>query len=368
MDIGAEFTRLYSLVGGKTEVFVEEPTILLYNEFGELKAFGADAKEFLGKTPPYFYFQRPVDESGIHQFEHANVFFERFLKKNAVLKGWGKPSVCFNSPLGSTPVQVQAGIELLQDLGFAQVYTLPTPVGAALGTDLDLRDRRGNLIVIFGASHTEIAVVSLFKIVSGKHLQIGLRNIYQRLVFFLRESFALEISERMAEELVAEYLVLSEEVGVSSDVPSVNSAPARAGSGAHPAGISTPLHSEKEFFAVGIDLTTHLPKKVKLKSAALFAIAQPFLNKIILALQEVFETVGPEIVKDILERGVIFTGGGAYLKGLTGYFEKKTTMRLLIPENPSQCIARGNWTYLNALARKELPENLFPKERGGIAP
>lgn len=350
MDIGAEFTRLYSFVGGKTEVFVEEPTILLYNEFGELKAFGSEAKEFLGKTPPFYYFQKPVDESGIHQFEHANVFFERFLKKNAVLKGWSKPSVCFNSPLGSTPVQVQAGIELLEDLGFAQVYTLPTPVGAALGTDLDLRDKRGNLIVIFGASHTEIAVVSLFKIISGKHLQLGLRNIYQQLVFFLRENYALEISERMAEELVAEYLVLTEESVPNTHLPSAS-------------GNSTTTPSDKEFFAVGIDLTTHLPKKVKLKRAALLAIAQPFLDKLILSLQEVFETVGPEIVKDILERGVIFAGGGAYLKGLTAYFEKKTTMRLLIPENPSQCIARGNWTYLNALARKELPENLFPKER-----
>jgi len=120
---------------------------------------------------------------------------------------------------------------------------------------------------------------------------------------------------------------------------------------------------EKEYFAVGIDLTTHLPKKVKLKCSTLFALARPFLDRLILSLQEVFETVGPEIVKDILERGVIFAGGGAYLKGLPAYFEKKTTMRLLIPENPSQCIARGNWTYLHALARKELPENLFPKER-----
>jgi len=350
MDIGADYTRLYSIVGGKTEFFVEEPTILLYNEFGELKAFGTEAKEYLGKTPPFYYFQNPVDESGIHQFEHAHVFFERFLKKNAVLKGWSKPSVCFNSPLGSTPVQVQAGIELLEDLGFAQVYTLPTPVGAALGTDLDLRDRRGHLIVIFGASHTEIAVVSLFKIVSGKHLQIGLRHIYQQFVYFLREQHALEISERMAQALVTDYLVLSEEGAQSHPAPSASADLPSA-------------HMEKEFFAVGIDLTTHLPKKVKLKCSTLFALARPFLDRLILSLQEVFETVGPEIVKDILERGVIFAGGGAYLKGLPAYFEKKTTMRLLIPENPSQCIARGNWTYLHALARKELPENLFPKER-----
>jgi rod shape-determining protein MreB len=336
LDMGAEFTRLYSLVGENSEIRLEEPTLLLYNEYGELKAFGQDAKDHYGKTPPFFYFQKPVDESGIHQFEFAHVFLDQFFTKNRILKGWRKPFICVNSPIGSTPVQIQAGIELLEDLGFAQVFTLPSPVGAAIGSGLDLRDMRGNLIVILGASHTEIAVVSLFKIVSGKHLQIGMKDVYQQLVLFLRENHGLETSERMAEELVKEYMVLSGDD--SSD-------------------------QDKDFFAVGIDLTTHLPKKVKLKSSLLFEIAKPFFKKIVLSLQEVFETVGPEIVKDILERGVIFVGGGSKIQGLSEYFEKKTTMRLLIPPNASDCIALGNWIYIDALIRKELPANLFPKGR-----
>lgn len=309
IDLGTANTLVY--VKGKG-IVVREPSVVAINrKTGEVLEVGEDAKQMIGRTPGDIVAIRPMKDGVIADFDVTQAMLKYFIKK-ALVKGLlGKPRVVICVPSGVTEVEKRAVEEATLQAGAREAYLIEEPMAAAIGANLPVEEPSGSMVVDIGGGTSEVAVISLGGIVTAKSLRIAGDELDESIVTSIKKEFNLLIGERTAEEI---------KITIGSAYPA----------------------KEEEFMDIrGRDLVTGLPKTISISSSQIAEAIREPVNSIIDAIKYTLEKTPPELASDVMDRGIMLTGGGAYLKGLDKLIKGETGMPVHIAENPLDCVVMG---------------------------
>lgn len=319
-DIGVDLGTATVLVHikGKGIVLHEPSVVALDSKTNRVLAVGQEASMMIGRTPGNIRAVRPLKEGVIADFEVTELMLKYFLAK--VCKNFlAKPRVMVCVPAGITSVEQRAVLTAVKRSGAREVYLIEEPRAAALGAGLEIFKPVGSMVIDIGGGTCDMAIMSLGDIVRGASTRIGGDRFDEHIVRYVRDRYNIMIGERTAEEI---------KVKVAS---------------VHPAG------RKEKIEARGRDLVTGLPKSQIITSKeAGEALADP-VNTIVRTITQVMESTPPELHSDIMERGVVLSGGGALLHGLDVFLSHKLGTPVFIAENPISCVVNGTGRALELL-------------------
>jgi rod shape-determining protein MreB len=303
------------------EVVVNEPSVVAvrsdYGGFHQIVAIGSTAKEMVGKTPMNISAIRPLKDGVIADFDMAEAMIRKFIEKAHNRTTLISPRVVICVPYGLTQVERKAVRESAISAGAREIYMIEEPMAAALGIGLDIKAPKGNFIVDIGGGTTEIGVVSLGGLVVCKSIKIAGDKFDSAIVNYLKRNYSLIISERDAEEI---------KIAVGSALP---------------------LRREGSISINGRDQFEGSLKSVAVSSEEIREAIQKPLQEIADELISVLELVPTELIKDILNSGVILTGGGSLIRQLDQYLSQKTRLPVYLAEDPLLAVAQGTSMLLN---------------------
>lgn len=328
IDLGTANTLVY--LGGKG-IVVNEPSVVAINQkTGRVVAVGTHAKDMLGRTPPHIVAIRPLVDGVISDFEVTEEMITYLVKKaeehSKKLLG---PRVVVGVPSGVTNVEIRAVRDATRNAGAREVYIVEEPMAGAIGIRLPVMEPVGNMIIDIGGGTTDIAIISLGGIVKSKNIKIAGDKLNNDIMTYIRSEFKILIGEKTAENL---------KIAIGSVVPS------------EPAEVSIK----------GRDLVTGLPREVVITDSDIREAISQSIDNLVEAVKEVLETTPPEIVADVMQRGIHLVGGGALIKGLDELLRKWFKMPVFIADDPLTAIARGTGIILENL--EEFEEVLIQNE------
>lgn len=318
IDLGTANTLVY--VRGKG-IVVNEPSVVAVNEkTGQVVAVGRAAKEMLGRTPTHITAVRPLVDGVISDFEVTEEMLSYLMKRaNEYLpKRFLGPRVVVGVPSGVTNVEVRAVRDATKNAGAREVYIVEQPMAGAIGIRLPIHDPVGSMIIDIGGGTTDIAVISLGGIVQAKSLKVAGDKLNSDIISYIRNEFKILIGETTAEQV---------KVAVGSVVP----------------------HEPLETTIRGRDLITGLPREVVITDSDIREAMGQSIEIIVAAAREVLETTPPEILADVMRRGVHLVGGGALVKGLAELLEETLQLPITVADDPLTAIARGAGIILEDL-------------------
>lgn len=329
-DIGIDLGTVNTLVLVKGKgIAIREPTVVaLHRKTRQVLAIGKEAKRMLGRTPATIEAVRPLRHGVISDFETTEAMLRYFIRKvhenpNAGLFALPKiprPRVVVGIPSGVTEVERRAVQDACLSAGAREAYLIEEPMAAAIGTKLPVEDPEGIMIVDIGGGTSEIAVISLGGIVLNKSLRVAGDELDQEIINYMRLRYGMLIGERSAEDVKTEI------------------------------GSAYPVGKEEAATVVrGRDLTSGLPKSLKVTASEIREALAPTVSQIITAITEVLEETPPELLTDIVERGIYLAGGGALLKGLDKRIAEETKLPIYIADDPLTTVVRGCGEVLNNL-------------------
>ncbi len=311
IDLGTANTLVY--VKGKGIVINEPSVVAVNNRTRQIVAIGNEAQRMVGRTPAYITATRPLVDGVISDFEITEQMLRYFIDKvhSGTYSFLRRPRVVIGIPSGVTEVEKRAVQDAAVNAGARKAYLIEEPMAAAIGSRLPVQDATGSLVVDIGGGTTEIAVLSLGGVVVARSLRIAGDKMNQAIIQYAREKFNLLIGQRTAEEV---------KIRIGSVLPLAEAvvAPAR-----------------------GRDLVTGLPKEVIFQDKDVREALSGPVRQIMENLKAVIEVIPPEIVGDIMSRGIILAGGGALLRGLDQYLSEHTKIQVVVAEDPLTCVARG---------------------------
>ncbi len=320
IDLGTANTIV--LVKGKG-IVINEPSVVAVQvgKSGKKKllAVGKEAKEMLGKTPGDIEAIRPLKEGVIADFEVTEKMIKYFIQKSHSRNNFIRPRVIICIPYGLTQVERKAVKESAMNAGARDVILVEEPKAAAIGAGLPIQDPKGNMVVDIGGGTTEIGVISLGGLVRSKSIRVGGDKFDQAIVDYVKKKFNLLIGDRTAEEVKIE--------------------------------IGTAIVPEKEMKMIikGRDQVTGLLKSIEISSKEVReAIAEP-LKDIAAAVKEILEVVPPDLASDIVENGIVLTGGGSLIRGLDSYLSKIVKLPVFVSEEPLLAVAKGTGRMLEEI-------------------
>lgn len=322
-DVGIDLGTVNTLVLVKGKgIIIREPTVVaIHKKTKQVLAIGAEAKRMLGRTPAAIEAVRPLRDGVISDFETTEVMLRYFIQKvHQVPSSWKnpkipKPRVVVGIPSGVTEVERRAVQDACLSAGARQAYLIEEPMAAAIGGKLSIEEPEGSMIVDIGGGTTEIAVISLGGMVINKSLRVAGDELDEAVVNYLRMRYGLLIGDKTAEEVKIE-------IG-----------------SAHP---NWSRDKQKlETVVRGRDLATGLPKSLKLGEEEIREALTPTVNQIVGAIQEVLEETPPELLGDLLERGIVLAGGGALLRGLDKKIAQETKLPVWVVDDPLTAVVRG---------------------------
>lgn len=314
IDLGTANTLVY--LGGHGIVLNEPSVVAVNQKTGRVVAVGAQAKQMLGRTPAHIKAIRPLVDGVISDFEITEELIAYLMNRvNEVVKKPINPRVVVGVPTGITNVEIRAVYDATKNAGAREVYIIEEPMAAAIGIRLPIHDAEGSMIVDIGGGTTDIAVISLAGIVRSKALKIAGDKINNDIISYLRDEFKLLIGEKTAENIK---ITIG---GVREDTP-------------------------QEMIARGRDLVTGLPREVIVTDVDIREAMLVSVMQIVDATKEVLETTPPEILSDIMNRGIILTGGGALIQGLAPLMQHHLKIPVSIAEDPLSAVARGTGIIL----------------------
>ncbi len=322
-DIGIDLGTANTLVYVKGEgIVVNEPTIVAVNDkTGRLVALGTDAKQMIGRTPTHISVIRPLVDGVISNFEVAQEMLTYFLRR--VARGgsrkWFRPRVVIGVPSGITNVEIRAVRDAAQNAGAGQVHIIEEPMAAAIGIRLPVHDPVGHMIIDIGGGTTDIAVISLNGIVRSKNLKIAGDRLNADIVAYVRDEFKILLGEKTAEDVKIA-------IGAVMKQPQPLEATIR-----------------------GRDLVSGLPKEVIITDTDIKEAISASITSLIDAIKEVLESTPPEVVSDIMHKGIILTGGGALLHGLPTLLEQALKLSIRVTDDPLTAVVRGTGVILEDL-------------------
>lgn len=310
IDLGTANTLVH--IKGKGIVLREPSVVAIKSDTGDVLAVGDEAKQMIGRTPGSIIAIRPMKDGVIADFDVTQAMLKYFIRKAMNTKSFVRPRVVVGVPSGVTEVEKRAVIDAAQQAGAREAYLIEEPMAAAIGAGLPVEEATGSMVVDIGGGTTEIAVISLGGIVTSSSIRIGGDAMDNAIIQYVKREYNLLIGERTAEEIKIN-------IGTA---------------------ISTP-GKEKAIDIRGRDLVSGLPKTVKINSAEICeALSEP-VRKIVDAVKSTLEKTPPELAADIMDHGIMMTGGGSLLNALDTLLSKETGMPVLVSEDALSCVGEG---------------------------
>jgi len=310
IDLGTANTLVYMRGRG---IVINEPSVVAVNhKTGQVVAIGTDAKAMLGRTPQHITAIKPLVDGVISDFETTEEMISYLLGKATA--GSNKllaPRVVVGVPSGITNVEIRAVRDATRNAGAGEVHIIEEPMAAAIGMRLPIHEPVGNMVIDIGGGTTDVAVISLGGVVRSKNIRIAGDKFNSDIVSYVRNQFKILIGEKTAEV-------------VKTTIGSV-----------------LPTHAPLEIAVKGRDLVTGLPKEVVLTDTDIREALSQSIEALIESVREVLESTPPEILSDVMQRGVYLAGGGALLKGLAELLEEEINIPVHITGDPLTAVARG---------------------------
>ncbi len=322
IDLGTANTLIYVRGEG---IVLDEPSVVAVHESGSRKrrvlAVGGDAKRMLGRTPGSIQAIRPLKDGVIADFLITEEMLKQFIRK-VHKRSWGlAPRIVICVPYGSTPVERKAIRDTGLTAGGREVYLIEEPMAAAIGADLAVTEASGSLVVDIGGGTSEIAVISYGGIVYSRSVRVGGDKMDEAIINHLRRKYSLLIGATTAENIKMQL------------------------------GCVYPQEKRHEMDVKGRDLINGVPKNLSLDdSEILEALTEP-VNAVIEGIKVCLERTPPELSADIVDKGIVLTGGGALLTGLDQLLREETGLPVTVTENPLHCVVLGCGRVLEELDR-----------------
>ena len=318
IDLGTANTVVYVPRKG---FIINEPTIVaLSMPEQKVLAVGKEAKEMIGKTPSDIAAYKPLKDGVIADYYITKALLKYFIAKAVGSLGTlFKPDVVVSVPAGITPTEWRAVINAAREAGAKDAHPVREPILAALGAGIPINSHSGNMIINIGGGTSEVAVVSLGSIVSWASVRIAGNKFDVAIADYIKKKYSLHIGEQTAEKV---------KIAISS---------------------ATTTRNKKEYQIRGRDAASGLPKDLAINSNEIAEALHPHLADIIGEVQNVFNDTPPELVADIMEKGIILSGGGAQIANLSVLIKKSLGVNSYIAEEPLFCVAKGTGLILNHL-------------------
>ena len=323
IDLGTANTLVY--VKGKNIVLNEPSVVAIAEHKGkkQVLAVGEEAKQMLGRTPGYIQAIRPLRDGVIADFEIAEDMIKYFIRKVHNRRSFAAPLVVICVPSGSTAVERRAIQESAEAAGARRVFLIEEPMAAAIGAGLPVTEPTGSMVVDIGGGTTEVAVLSLGGIVYAQSVRVGGDKMNEAIIAYIRRNHNLLVGESSAERI-------KEEIG--------SACPPEEGEG-------------RTMEIKGRDLMNGVPKELTISERQIAeSLAEP-VSQIIEAVKSALEHTAPELAADIVDKGIVLTGGGALLSNMDYVLRYATGLPVSIADNPLSCVALGTGRVLEEMKK-----------------
>ena len=316
VDLGTANTLVY--VKGEGIVLNEPSVVAVERGTQRIKGIGLEAKRMLGRTPEGIMAVRPLKDGVIADVDITEIMLRHFLRQVTNKRIFRmKPRVIVGVPSGITELERRAVRSSAAAAGAKEVYMVAEPMAAAIGCGLPVDTPTGNMVIDIGGGTTEIAVIALSGIVSDTSIRTGGDELDTSIVQFMRKNYNLLIGEPTAEQIKIQI------------------------------GSAAPVGEEREMEVKGRDLVSGIPKTVRVHSSEIREAIQEPIQQIVDAVRRALEITPPELASDIVDRGIVMTGGGALLKGLDSLLRENTSLPINVDEEPLTCVVRGTGRILD---------------------
>lgn len=318
IDLGTSNTLVYLKGHG---IVINEPSVVAVNiKTNQILAVGTQAKEMLGRTPGHIKAVRPLVEGVISDFEVTEEMLSYLINKaDKISKKIARPRVVVGVPSGTTNVETRAVYDAARSAGAREVFLVEEPMAAAIGIRLPINDPVGSMIIDVGGGTTDIAVISLGGIVKSRNLKIAGDQLNNDIITYMRDEFKILIGERTAEVI---------KIAIGSALPGEY--------------METEVH--------GRDLLTGLPREVVVTDSDIREALSASVRGLVDGVKDMLETTPPEILSDIMHRGITLSGGGALLPGLDQLLQKVLKIPVYVVEDPLSAVARGTGVILDDIS------------------
>ncbi|HSJ38565.1 MAG TPA: rod shape-determining protein [Planococcus sp. (in: firmicutes)] len=323
-DIGIDLGTANTLVFIKNKgIVLREPSVVAKNKnTGEIVAVGNDARNMIGRTPGNIVAIRPMRDGVIADYDTTTAMIQYYMKEALKKAGASlkKPNVMICVPYGITSVERRAIIDATRQAGAREAFTIEEPFAAAIGANLPVWEPTGSMVVDIGGGTTEVAVISLGGIVTSESVRVAGDAMDVAITQYIRKTYNVTIGERTAE-------AIKMEVGSAQ--------------------VTTDAEKKHSMEIRGRDLLTGLPKTLQITAEEIAGALKESVAAIIEGLKKTLETTPPELSSDIMERGIVLTGGGALLKNLDKVISDITQMPVILADDPLDCVAIGTGKALD---------------------
>jgi rod shape-determining protein MreB len=319
IDLGTANTLVY--VKGKGIVVREPSVVAIRTDTKQIEAVGEAAKKMIGRTPGSIRAIRPMKDGVIADFETTATMIKHFIQialKKQRLFG-RRPNVMVCVPSGITSVEQRAVEDATRQAGAKEAYTIEEPFAAAIGANLPVWEPTGSMVVDIGGGTTEVAVISLGGIVTSRSVRVAGDEMDEAIIQYIKRTYNMMIGERTAEQLKLDI------------------------------GSALPLEDPETMEIRGRDLLTGLPKTITVNSDEIAEALSDPVNSIVETVKITLERCPPELSADIMDRGIVLTGGGALLRNLDKLLASETGMPVIVADNPLDCVAIGTGRALENL-------------------
>jgi rod shape-determining protein MreB len=313
MKIGIDLGTANVLVFAQGQgITVREPSVVAINADDRIVAVGTEAKEMVGRTPGSITAIRPLRDGVIADYVVTEAMLRYFIKKGTAGKiSFGRPDVLVSVPAGSTSVEKRYVLDAARQAGAGKAYLIEEPMAAAIGAQLPISGPSGNMIVNIGGGTVEIAVISMSDIVVAKSHRVGGNRFDEAIALYIRRKYNLMIGDRTAEQVKLEI------------------------------GSALPLEEELTMSVKGRDMIAGLPREVLITSTEITEAMEVPLRNLTDAIRGVLEQTPPELSADIIDKGIVLSGGGALLRNIDRLITNVTGVAAHVAPDPLSCVAKG---------------------------
>ncbi len=330
IDLGTANTLVF--MRGKGIIMREPSVVAVDTKTSTVRCVGQEAKQVIGRTPGSIVAVRPLKDGVIADYDITIGMLKEFIQRVAGKPLFFRPRIVICIPSGVTEVERRAVGNAARSAGAGEVMIMEEPMAAAIGAGLPIEEPTGNMVVDIGGGTTEVAVISLGGIVAARSIRVGGDEFDQSIIAYIKRKYNLLIGERTAEQVKVEI------------------------------GSAYPTEEEGTMEIKGRNLVDGLPKNITVSSDEIREALSESVASVIDAIKETLERTPPELSADIIDRGIMLTGGGALLRGLDRLINKETGIDVHIAESPLDCVAIGAGSVLDNIAL--LREVVADAERG----
>jgi len=317
IDLGTANTLVFI---PKKGIVINEPSVVAISEDdNKVLAIGSEAREMLGRTPEMIRTYKPLKDGVIADYRVTEAMLRYFINKAIGTWKLFKPDLVISVPLGVTSTERRAVIDAAREAGAREAYVAREPILAALGAGVPINSPAGNMIVNIGGGTTEVAIISLGGIVAGASVRVAGNKLDEAIADYIKKKYNVAVGERTAEKIKMKI------------------------------GTALPLKRKEEMEVRGLDLGEGLPKNIVLNSNEIAEAISAPLRDIVQAVKSVLAETPPELAADVMERGLLISGGGALLKNINELITKVTGVPSFIADEPLYCVAKGTGVILDNL-------------------